>query len=199
MKIEKNKAAYIETYKHLIPQVAQSIGRTVAEFSVREELASRGMFGLVTTDFADSLAKYLKGKKVLEVMAGAGYLAHELHIRGIDIVATDDYSWGLSAYNNFPIEHLSVSEAIKKYSEVDYILVSWIPMGEAGTDLIRAMKKYCPDKMLLHIGEHEGGCTGNDFFFDKVEEVFDENLIEAQRSFENFFGIHDNLSLLKLK
>lgn len=199
MRIEKNKAAYIEAYKDKVPSFSSNVLSITDEFYVREELVKKGMFALITTDFADNLANYLKGKRVLEVMAGAGYLAYELQNRGVDIVATDNYSWGIHAHNDFPIENLSVYDAIRKYSDVDYILVSWIPMNDAATDLIRAVKKYCPDKLILHIGEGQSGCTGNDYFFNSVKEVFDNDLLQAQNSFEHFYGIHDELSLLKLK
>ena len=215
MKIEKNKEAYLKKYSDQTESfplpfdddlfsfgsvgVKRRSSNIAEEMKVFQTLKEHGMFGMVTEEFADELAKYLEGKKVLEVMAGAGYLAHELHTRGVDIIATDDYSWGIRPYNDFPIEALDAAEAVKKYSNVDYILVSWIPMGKPATSFIKAVKEYCSDTPILHIGEGGGGCTGNDYFFDNVIEIDDENLYPAQRKFENFFGVHDHLVLMKCK
>ena len=207
MKIEQNKKAYIEKYKeddtrhdsYISLPFIEGIGSIALEFPVFQKLKEKGMFGLVTTEFADELAKFLKGKKVLEVMAGAGYLAHELHARGVDIIATDNFSWGIRPYNDFPIENLTAGEAIKKYSNVDYILVSWIPMDDSATELIKAVKKYCPKTPILHIGEGDGGCTGNEYFFDNVKVIEDPKLFPAQSSYERFSGIHDYLELMICK
>lgn len=201
IEILKNKAAYMEKYNDLIPTELKRMSfymESSGEMYVRSYLVKNGMFALITTDFADALAKYLNGKKVLEVMSGAGYLAKALYDRGIDIIATDNNSWNLQQFSDFKIENLDAKQAIKKYNNVDYILVSWIPMGDAGTELIDTIKKYCPNTLILCIGESDDGCTANDYFFEHTECINDSRLHDSQVVFESFDGIYDCLELIKV-
>ena len=59
----------------------------------RDECCNRGMWALVYRSFARKLAVWIGNRRVLEVMAGRGWLAKALSEEGVSIIATDDNSW----------------------------------------------------------------------------------------------------------
>ena len=67
--------------------------RDMNSWELRKIATERNMWTLVSRDWVKVLAERIKGKKVLEVMAGAGWLAKALSDEGIEIFATDDYRW----------------------------------------------------------------------------------------------------------
>lgn len=160
-------------------------------------------FSVITEPLADKLAEYLKGKQCLEIMAGRGVLSKVLQDRGIDIVATDDYSWKTFMDTSEPwtkIEQLEAGDAIRKYKNVSHIIVSWMPMDAPSRRIIRMIRKYNPNAKLIVIGEDGGGCTSNDDWFERVEECFDIDFIASKVKPEMFswWGIHDRIELCEV-
>lgn len=160
-------------------------------------------FSIITKPLADKLADYLKGKQCLEIMAGKGVLSKALQDRGIDIIATDNKSWHESfAYEDTwtEVENLEAGDAIRKYKNVDYILVSWMSTDAPSKRIVRMIRKYNPNVKLIVIGEENGGCTSNDEWFDRIEECFDIDFIEANiyTEMKSWYGIHDKIEVYKV-
>jgi len=89
------------------------------------------IFNAYNVEFVDSLAARIKsfGKGfVVEVCAGNGKLSHHLKNRGINIIATDDYSNDEIKKDESLFEKLSCSEALEKYKP-KMVIASWIPYG----------------------------------------------------------------------
>lgn len=170
--------------------------------AIRWAYITRAGFSIITKPLVDKLADYLKGKQCLEIMAGKGVLSKALQDRGVDIIATDNKSWHMPfAYEDTwtEVENLEAGDAIRKYKNVDYILVSWMTTDAPSKRIIRMIRKYNPNAKLIVIGE-EGGCTSNDEWFDRVEECFDIDFIEENiyTEMKSWYGIHDKIEVYKV-
>lgn len=167
------------------------------------EYAIRNMgFALITRRFVKGLAKYIGSKKCLEILAGQGCLSKVLQDEGIDVIATDDYSWSnrLNLNNTWTnVENMDCLEAIRKYGQdVSYIICSWIPYGSPiGYDILKVMDEVNPNCKLIVIGEGPSGCTADDTFFENLEEIDTEE--EFVKDFRSWSGIRDYVSIVKLK
>lgn len=160
-------------------------------------------FSIITKPLADSLADYLKGKKCLEIMAGNGVLSKALQDRDIDIIATDNKSWyESSAYEDVwtEVENLEAGDAIRKYKNVDYILVSWMPIDVPSKRIVRMIRKYNPNVKIIVIGEEQGGCTSNDAWFDRVKDCFDIDFSDCgvNSHMVSWNGVHDDIDIYKV-
>lgn len=124
------------------------------------------IYFIPTREFVRELAKTLRGRRVLEVAAGDGFLSRELEKRGVDIVATDSGRWetprarmnarerkryrdaaGLKLGPN--VVRMDAEKAIRKYRP-DVVLVSWAPPGPLLGKIIRAAKE------VIEIGAGSG-------------------------------------------
>ena len=121
--------------------------------------------------FLDELAAYLKGKRVLEIFAGNGYLAACLTARGVDIVSTTEFS-GHDAHRSgiyHPVLEMSARDAVLKYrSESDTLLLSWPTVT---IEAFCAAILWGSSKPIAYIGEYTdysknqlGGCATDEFF-----------------------------------
>lgn len=164
--------------------------------TIRHQYIRQAGFGIITKKLADKLAKFLKDKQCLEIMAGKGVLSKALQDRGIDIIATDNFSWESQNDDHWTtVENIEAGDAIRKYKNVDYILASWMPMNTSSKRLIRMIRKYNPDVRLIIIGEGYGGCTSNDDWFDRVEVVESGSFYEVYKESSSWCGIHDRIEL----
>lgn len=159
------------------------------------------LIGYVPLDkmFLNSLAEFIGGKKCLEVLAGKGSLAKGLKDNGVDIIATDNYSWNntLDMSDTWTsVEKIDCLDAIIKYGkDVDYIICSWIPMGDIGYKILKTMNDVNPECKMIVIGEDDGGCTANSKFFNHIMEVPDTYHI-VNKHFKSWSGIYDNIKIV---
>lgn len=129
-----------------------------------------GLFWRPTPDFVEQLACKLKGKRVLEVFAGNGYLAASLKKFGVEVTATSILS-GMDAHDYglyHPVQELNAVQAIHAYGQShDVLLMCWPTV----TDQVFAAAVLWGDKPIAFIGEMTdyakgqlGGCATDDFF-----------------------------------
>ena len=171
----------------------------VSHFEAREECIKAGMWAIVYDEWIKELALWIGDRTCLEIMAGAGWIAKALAGYGVDIIATDDYSWEKKYTGNhnmlrkyqYNIEELEASEATKKYQDREILICSWPYMDNEFTD---ACKNW-QGKPIVYIGEGESGCTANDEFFQGFEE--DESAPKIQLMC--WPGIHDYIQIGKWK
>lgn len=169
--------------------------RSKASFiGVRDKVIKRQGFALLTNEWVDDFAKWINGRRCLEVMSGTGALAKCLKDRGVDIIATDNFSWNegnnISEFKNFwtGIENIDDVSAIDKYGkDVDIIIMSWPEMESVAYQVLLNMRLTNPNAVLVYIGEGYGGCTADDDFFDIAEYVDDE----ITDRYPQWYGIHD--------
>lgn len=136
--------------------------------------------------FVNDLAHYLKDKRVLEVFAGNGLMAHLLSQQGVCITATSLFKgYDLSSFGRYhAIEEIDCLAAINKYqSNHDVLLMIW---PEATSMAFKAASVFFSldetlQKEIVFIGEKTniekgilGGCATDEFFevFDQVAHRF---------------------------
>ena len=153
-------------------------------FAFKEICNYHGMWALVDQAWTGALAKWIGNRKVLEVMAGAGWLARALHDHGVNIHATDNHSRHADTdMHLFPVEQQDAVEAARS-SEADILLVTWPDHGDQ--TLVEVCQAWGSDRPILYLGEL-GGCTGCPEFFQGVE------LRGMGIDTPRFFGIKDGL------
>ena len=164
-------------------------------YEAREECIKAGMWAIVYDEWIKELALWIGNRTCLEIMAGAGWMAKALAAHGVDIIATDDYSWERKHSGNhnilrkyqYSVEELEASEATKKYQDRDILICSWPYMDN---EFANACKNW-QGKPIVYVGEGESGCTANDEFFQGFEE--DESAPNIQLMC--WPGIHDYIQI----
>lgn len=156
----------------------------MSNYQLRELITGLGMWGIVTKSWVRELAVHLKGKRVLEIMAGNGYLAKALTEQGVDVIATDDGSWKSEGKRCYPVRRMDAIESVENI-EADVLLVSWPPYGCDA--VIQAAKVWGSDRQIVYIGEYGGGCNApEEFFNDYKHKVMDVGFV-------SFEAIHDQV------
>lgn len=160
-------------------------------------------FTYLTKAWVGQLLNVLKGKRVLEVMAGTGALASVLKSEGVDINVTDNKSWKSSSERwntqpHIPIEELDAVAAIKKYDKVDYIIMSWPPYDSPIAYMVLMTKRICnPNAIIIYIGEGYGGCTADDDFHDNYTVIDRAIYTGVNANYQAFDGIWDRIEFCK--
>lgn len=94
---------------------------------------------IYNVEFVDALAEEIRGLNdypIVEICAGDGKLSRHLRTRGIDIRATDNYSWEKIPRDGNLVERLSHREALERYLP-RIVVASWIPIkGRIGFDVL---------------------------------------------------------------
>ena len=88
----------------------------------------RGIYCFYSRAFVQRLTELVAGRRCLEIAAGDGTLSRFLVERGVDVVATDDYSW--SHHIAYP-EHVlrqHAARALQTHAP-QIVLCSWPPPG----------------------------------------------------------------------
>ncbi len=160
------------------------------DFRARTHCTERGMWGLVYKGFASELAAWIGDRKVLEVMAGRGWLAKALSDEGVEVVATDDNSWDnkhSKAASVFPVRPMDAVEAALGI-EADVLIMSWPPYGDdIATRVLEAWGESGP---IVYIGEGKGGCNAPDSFFQHWRSLSDVVIPLA-----SWDGLHDGVDI----
>jgi len=160
----------------------------------RIECVNRGMWAIVDLRWTGELAEWIRKRKVLEIMAGAGWIAKALNHHGVDIIPTDDFSWSIARKKKkykgyepvFPIEKLDAVGAVEKYRKAEILLISWPPFNDY--TIFKACGKWGDKKPIVYIGEI-GGCNAPIEFFTKFERIEPH----PRFSFPSWNGIYDRL------
>ena len=162
------------------------------QYEVMGAVRDFGMFAIVDQLWTTELANWIKSRKCLEVMAGAGWLSKALQDNKINIIPTDNGSWDKIVERQIiSIEKLSGLDAVKKYSDCDILIVSWPNYDRE--EICEICQKWGPTKPIIYIGESMYGCTACDKFFDhfQVDSDFDEESIPMI----SWTGIHDRVQV----
>jgi hypothetical protein len=159
--------------------------KTIQGKTVCNEL---GMWAIVYHEWVKELAKWIGNKQCLEIMAGAGWLAKGLKQCGVNIVATDNFSWNKTQHAKvkpvFPIGNYEASEAIMNIN-AEILIVSWPPYGCHA--IVKACEIWGTEKPIIYIGENQGGCNATDAFFERFKLIQNHPDIPIK----SWNGIHD--------
>ena len=147
-----------------------------------------GMWAMVDLHWTGHLyRKYLIGKQVLEIMAGAGWLAKALEAHGANIRATDSMRWHkLKEWQCVhPVEKMTSNKAVRTYGKrSDVLICSWPPYESQ--EMTRACQLFGPGKTIIYIGEGVGGCNADETFFNGFIERESFNIPQ-------WSGMHDSV------
>ncbi|TPR54174.1 SAM-dependent methyltransferase [Apilactobacillus kunkeei] len=161
-----------------------------------------GMWAYISAPFTNDIAKFLNGKKALEVMAGNGYISKGLRENGANAICTDNLDWKKENETGkhlvTDVESLDAIDAFKKYKdEIDYIIMCWSPDGiDIDWRLLSAIREYGKDIPLITIGE-KYGATDSQQFWDNAEFIENEDVKKLNRHHKPFDLIEDQLYLIK--
>ncbi len=167
-----------------------------ASMILRDTFLELSGYCLVAYDWVRPLSKWIGDRACLEVMCGCGCLAKALQDCGVDIVATDDFSWTNHDQCWFQnpwteIEKISAVEAIRKYgAQVSLILVSWPYRDGTALAVLREMRIQNPEAQMIFIGEWNGA-TANEDFFREARRINDVGFYQAIEKFRQHTTIND--------
>jgi hypothetical protein len=171
-----------------------NISSMMNEIQERYEWNKKGMFAFISKEWIKPFSKWIGKRACLEVMAGAGHLSKALREFGINVIATDDYSWPKKNDWEFVtevIEMEAVKAVIKYGKQSDIIIMSWPYMDSTAFKVLQAMHVINPHAILIYIGEWHGGCTADDEFFRHFSEIDDMEFTKAVSNFRSWEAIHD--------
>jgi len=183
--------------KKKIPEIINlSDDYGIWDLELRRQIIPVAGFPLLTQAWIRPLSKWIGKRKVLEIMAGCGSITFALENHGVDIIATDNFSWKSHKWNTWTnIENIDCIEAIKKYTDREIILCSWAYMDDILYNSLLELRKT--NRLLIYIGEDKWGCCANDDFFNNVEIIEDKQFEEINKKFKSYDCIHDYIALCK--
>lgn len=154
-------------------------------------------FSLLSQGLINELAQQLKEQHVVEVGAGTGFLASCLQKKGINIIPVDYKNISENEYNfKTSFTDITVSDAktyLQQHSQpLSNTIMSWPPYcDDFASQILKTMKS---GQRLYYCGEGTGGCTGDDLFFELLEQrtLLNEPLSLALQNQElQWHGLHD--------
>jgi uncharacterized UPF0146 family protein len=166
--------------------------KLLSDFKKRDKYVNTIAWAIPDDNAIAQIASFVKEETILEIGAGLGYWAKLLQDKGVKIIPTDskEMDWKhnqLPAYTD--VICLSHKQVLKKYSDASVLFLYWPPYDSPmATESLSAFKG---DK-LIYIGEGEGGCNGDDRFFDMLSEYWLEKKVVV---IPQWWGIHDRLFL----
>ena len=179
-------------------------------YTLRNIFIKHMAFVLLSKGWIKDLSHWIGKRNCLELMSGLGALSYGLRMQGVNIIATDDYSWkGSINGESSPlwddnkmwtyVEKLDAVESVEKYGKnLDIIIMIWAPYSDEVTvKVLKKMRDVNPSCIMIYIGEEKGGCTAIDEFFDMFERIEDESFNVANMKFQNWALTKDQPFLIK--
>lgn len=194
-KLPEITPGFVRSYFYLDSNVLKSKYNII---DIRSYYIENVGFSFLSDDWITKLAKFIGDSNCLEIMAGSGALTYSLRNKGVNIIATDDYSWGKPFRLWTDVINMDAVEAINVYGEnVDFIICSWPYMDDTAYKVLLKMRKINKSCKLIYIGENEGGCTASDLFFENITILKNRTFYKAVSDYISWQGIHDSIFLIK--
>ena len=149
----------------------------------------------IPSDRIHSEIKRICGDKIVEMGAGTGYWAKYLSQFDINIIAFDKKETRVEYCDDVYYSDIfeGTEEVLGEYSKYALMLV-WPPYNEPFD--YNCLKAY-QGNYLIYVGEGYGGCTGDDDFFNLIEEEWE--IVHCSYDCLNFFGIFSFETIYKRK
>lgn len=170
---------------------------------IRSQLQGLCGYCLLAYDWIKPLAEWIGSRKCLEIMCGSGALSKALQDCGVQIRATDDFSWDENhavPWFRDPwteIEQLNAAAAIEKYgAEIDFVICSWPFLSDDCYHALLKMRTINPSAAMIYIGEWYGA-TASDAFFETAQIVTDSSFRQAVQQFKSIYGFQDQPYLVQ--
>ena len=166
---------YLETFEEL---QEKDTFRGQQWFGERSKLVKEYSWAVPTEDVIRYCAQF---DNLLEIGAGNGYWASLIEEMGGDVQATDKSP---PEETHTEVEQQIWQNLIPAIRERPVLMV-WPPYNEG---VAAGVARQSPNH-ILYVGEQRGGCTGEDEFFDIVEEQYG---LVGKLDIPSYTGIHDN-------
>lgn len=162
--------------RDLMSDLGSDVELMLEAFALKEIANHYGMWVIVDRTWTADLARWIGDRKVLEVMAGVGWLAQALSEQGINIDATDDFSWnvqaGCTGEGDFgpiypALRYQSAVEAVQA-SDADILLIAW-PPAEADAVIETVCDAWGTGRPILYIGETPGSINACEALFTRYQ------------------------------
>ena len=150
-----------------------------------------GYYARVTRQFAETLSEAVgPDARVLDPMAGRGLLVKALQEQGVEVLGTDNNSWGLSD----SIEVMDVLKSIRAYGGwATHLVLAWPPYNDSvDVKILEEVRTNFPHLKVVYIGEVDG-CTGSEEFW----EVAQVSEFDSPVMYETFGCVRDYVYLVK--
>jgi len=125
---------------------------------IRETYLAKYSHAIITNELVNSLVELCKGKKVVELGSGSGYLSHLLELKGMDITTVDTADW----YTERVIRKPDIVGSYREmdFSDYDVVIMSW-PNYESNA-AAQVLKGLNENQLFIYCGEGLRGCCGDD-------------------------------------
>lgn len=166
-----------------------------ALMTLRYSFVEQFGFVLLNNEILDKVSNFLSEKSVCEIGAGTGWLSYNLQKRGINIAPVDykpahDSDFGFKKLHTDLLISNGIDYLENNFPEV--VILSWPDYDTSfASDILNVLQK---GQTLIYIGEHEGGCTGDDYFFEllNTKTTLKEDITNSlQESSLCWNGVHD--------
>ena len=117
----------------------------------------RGIYCFYSREVIAAIAQLIGARSCLEIAAGDGTLARFLTAAGVNIKATDDYSWKHAIEYPEVVEQLGAKQALEKY-EPQVVICSWPPPANTFERDVFARKSV---EFYMVIGSRYRFASGN--------------------------------------
>lgn len=146
------------------------------------------------------IAETCRGRHLLEIGAGRGYWAHQLARLGVDVRAYDSQPPAARHNVSFPVApgQPDAWHEVGDAADLDWdrvgpdqtLFLCWPPgWGDSmALDVLRQFEA-AGGRQLLFVGQHKGGMTGSDAFFDRLTANW--RLIDRDDDFVAWWNLKD--------
>jgi hypothetical protein len=117
----------------------------------------KGIYCFYSQKFVDELALIITGRRCLEIAAGDGTLSQFLKNKGIQIIATDDFSWKHTIQYPEEVMNLNAQSALRTYLP-EVVICSWPP---ANNEFERHVFNNSHVQLYIVIGSKLQSASGN--------------------------------------
>lgn len=137
-------------------------------------------------------------RRLVEVGAGRGYLAHQLDRAGIDIAAYDLYEPGdgnpwfsdSGAQRKTWHDVRPMDDLRQLIGPHDVLFLCWPPAwGDPMASTVLAAYEQIGGDRLIYLGEHQGGKSGDDAFFHVLAQRWE--LVSTDTAFVSWWNLAD--------
>lgn len=174
-----------------------------ALMTLRYSFVEKFGFVLLNEKLINTVSDFLKDKEVCEIGAGTDWLSYNLQKNNINITPID-YKPGLDSDFGFKENHtnITICNGIDYLNDnfPDVVILSWPDYDTSFASQI--LEKMKPSQTLIYIGEGYGGCTGDDNFFNLLEEktsLNNEITEKLQEHSLSWSGVHDTWYVYNIK
>lgn len=168
-------------------------------YSARTSFTQNFAWAIPSQEAIESIVKFAGSEQILEIGSGLGLWAGLIRAHGGSIIPVDTFeSHGTSRSATFVLtEEIGGITAIYKYKP-KVLMMCWPSYGDSFAALALEEFETCapPDAQLIYIGEGFGGCTGDDRFFEMLNQSWE---LVNQIDIPQWWGIYDCLNLYRRK